>query len=187
MHAHTRPCTLVGELGWVPAALPSIQRGIYRGRSRESIDYLHTPASGAGKVGYGWEMGIPVWPHHGVVPRMQNPNAGHPRIYWMERSLHHQASLDQHWDAGTVFESCTYWHVGARAVPASQQGWSCCPLAAWGFAAFWDHPYSLWQCGEGEKGLRGSWRKSHGPADRLGHQVGPTRVRAKRLTKGISE
>lgn len=104
MHTHTRLCTLVGELGWVQAALPSIQKGIYRGRSWESIDYLHTPAAGAGKVGYSWETGIPVSPHHGVVPGMQNPSAGHPHIYWMERSMHRQASLDQHWDAGTVFE-----------------------------------------------------------------------------------
>lgn len=89
---------------------------------------------------------------------------------------------------GLSLNSCTYWHLGTRAVPTSQQGWSCCPpLAAWGFAAFWDHPHPLWQCGEGGKGLRGSWRQNHGPADRLSHQVGPTRFRAKHLTKGISE
>lgn len=83
MHTHTRLCTLMGELGWVQTALLSIQRGIYRGRSWESIGYLHTPAAGAGKVEYGWERGIPVCPHHGVVPGMQNPSAGHPHIYWI--------------------------------------------------------------------------------------------------------
>lgn len=103
LHIHTHLCTLVGELGWVSTALPSIQRDIYRGRSWESIDYLHTPAAEAEKVGYSWEMGIPVCPHHGVVPGMQNPSAGHPCIVrqpWISTGT---------W--GLSLNSCTYWHM----------------------------------------------------------------------------
>lgn len=41
--------------------------------------------------------------------------------------------------------------------------------------------------GRGQKGLRGSRRRSHGPAARRGHRAGPTGVWAKHLAKGISE
>lgn len=61
LHTHTL-CTPVGKRGWVRAALPSLQRGMYMGRSWERTDYLHTPAAGARKVGYSWETGIPVSP-----------------------------------------------------------------------------------------------------------------------------
>lgn len=157
MHTRTRLCTLVGELGWVQAALPSIQRGIYRGRSWESIDYLHTPAAGAGKMGYSWETDIPVCPHHGVVPGMQNPSAGHPHTYWMERSMHHQASLDQHWDAGTVFEQLyllARWYQGCASITTGMKLLSsscsfgvCCILGPS------PPPMAVWGAGEGLKGV----------------------------------
>lgn len=78
MHARARPCTLVGEPGWVPAALPSIHRVMYRGGSQESINHLRTPAVGAGKVGYSWETGIPACPPprrgtQDVTPQCRTP------------------------------------------------------------------------------------------------------------------
>lgn len=70
-------------------------------------------------MGYSWETGIPVCPHHGVVPGMQKPSAGHPHVYWIERSMHRQASLDQHWGAGTVFEQLyllACWYQGCTSI-----------------------------------------------------------------------
>lgn len=114
-------------------------------------------------MGYGWEKGIPVCPHHGVVPGMQNPSAGHPHIYWMERSVHCQASLGRHWDTGTVFEQlyllAPWYQSCANITTGMELLSSSCSL---GFAAFWDHPHPLWQCGEGGKGLSGSWRQTKG-------------------------
>lgn len=143
----------MGELGWVQTALLSIQRGIYRGRSCESIGYLHTPAAGAGKVEYGWETGIPVCPHHGVVPGMQNPSAGHPHIYWMERSVQRQTSLDQHWDAGTVFEQLyllARWYQGCSNVMTGMELLSSSCIL--GICCLLGTPMAVWGGGEGLKG-----------------------------------
>lgn len=163
MHARARPCTLVGEPGWVPAALPSIHRVMYRGRSQESINHLRTPAVGAGKVGYSWETGIPACPpstawYPGCNTPVQDPPFPHWHHLRMARPRHRQGPPDWH-RAGN---GCAHQHVGSTAVPASRQGWSRLPpLAVWGFAAFWDclcppQPHVLaWRRGEGAEGLEG--------------------------------
>lgn len=139
---------------------------------------------------------------HGVVLGMQHPSGGHPPhthththtpcIHWhrlrMARPLHRRAAPGWH-RAGS---GCARRHVGGTAVPASHRGRSRLPpRAVWGFVAFWDHPcppVSLHGgVGRGEKGLRGSRRRSHGPAARGGHRAGPAGVWAKHLAKGISE
>lgn len=108
-------------------------------------------------MGYSWETDIPVCPHHGVVPGMQNPSAGHPHTYWMERSMHHQASLDQHWDAGTVFEHLyllARWYQGCASITTGMKLLSsscsfgvCCILGPS------PPPMAVWGAGEGLKGV----------------------------------
>lgn len=73
-----------------------------------------------------------------------------------ERSLHHQASLDQHWDARTVFEQLyllARWCQGCASITTGMKVLSSCSL---GVCCLLESSLPLWQCGKGEKGLRGS-------------------------------
>lgn len=190
MHTCARPCTLVGEPGQVPAALPSIRRGMYRGGSWESINHLRTPAVGAGKVGYSWETGIPARPamawYPGCSTGMRPASVG-IGLGWRDPCVAGQpwpgTRLGAVVPAGTLVARPCRHRAGAGAaflllqfgglLPSGTVPVPPCPCTA------------VW--GVGRRAPGGSHSRSRGPAARRGHRAGPTGVWAKHLAKGISE